>query len=151
MTLTRMTVVSVAAGLLFCLSGCRWLIGFKAYQQCPARPVLIALPQEPGVNVSDPVTFRSTAGCTIVFEVIHRSYTGEHDEPLRDQDYEVRVEPVEPNGRIERGTLPPDGRVTVPTEASHTAVTITVFLPADYEEDGIQEDSAIVYLDPPAE
>ncbi len=151
MILARIAAAALTAGLLFCLSGCRWLIDFKAYQQCPARPVLVALVKEPAVYVSDPITFRSTAGCTIVFDVLHRYYDGVTSEPLRDQEYEVRVEPVEPNGRIIHGTLPPDGRVTVPTEVGHTAVTITVFLPADYEEDGIQEDSAIVYLDPPAE
>lgn len=150
MSLPRGSAALATAALLF-LSGCRWLIEFKAYQQCPVRPVLIELAQEPMVNIADPTTFRSTAGCTIVFEVRHRSYDGMTSDPLHSREYEVRVEPVEPDGRIETGTLAADGRVTVPTEAGHTAVTITVFLPADYEEDGIHEESAIVYLDPPSE
>lgn len=150
MSLPRTSATLVTAALLF-LSGCRWLIEFKAYQQCPERPMLIALAQEPVVSITDPTTFRSTAGCTIVFEVRHRSYDGVNSDPLPFQQYEVRVEPVEPDGRIEQGTLPADGRVTVTTDVGHTAVTITVFLPADYEEDGIHEESAIVYLDPPSE
>lgn len=138
------------ASVLF-LSGCTWLIDFVPYQQCPERPILIALVEEPQVYVTDPPTFRSTAGCTIVFEVRHLSHDGISWDPLTDKEYEVRVEPVEPDGRIETGVLGAGGRVTVQTDVGHTAVTITVFLPEDREPDGIQEETAIVYLDPPSE
>ncbi len=139
-----------ATSLLF-LSGCRWLIEFRAYQQCPERPVLIALVEEPQVNVTDPPTFRSTAGCMIVFEVRHRSYDGISSDPLSGHEYEVRVEPVEPDGRIDTGVLGEDGRVIVQTEVGHTAVTITVFLQDDLEPDGVLEETAVVLLDPPSE
>lgn len=147
--------------LLACsICGCNWSVDFVPYQQCGVeRPVdqppdWEPLLQQPVTSPGESPSFRATAGCTIRIDVFHASsvviddYYDQGPDPLLvDVPYEIRVEPLQPEGRIERGLL--DGIVTVETSIRNTSVTITLFLPNDREEDGIQEESAIIYLDPP--
>lgn len=148
------------------LLGCNWAIDFVPSQQCgieratdqrpPPEPLTRQTPATPGETPS----FRATAGCTIYIDVYNAtsifddSVTGPNN-PMRmvDQPFEVRVEPLQPEGRIERGVLGYDkaagGRVTVETSERNTSITLTLFLPNDRLPTGIQEESAVIFLDPP--
>ncbi len=161
-----MSPIGRVSVLLSCISllsaGCNWLVVFDVFEQCESRPGLGVLVQDTSSNVAADPQFQSTAGCTIVIDVKQKSMlegsifdgNGEINNkytPLSGHDYEVRVEPLEPDGRLETGVLGADGRVTIPTSGGHTSVMLTVYLPDDRVEGGVIEERVIVLLNPPSE
>lgn len=155
-----------ASGFLAANCGCNWVIQFVPYQYCgPQRSDEVREPLEPLVVEFPPVStgieqaFRATAGCTLFIDVFHENSVMDDNlypskpEILVDQPYEVRVEPLVPDGRIDRGVLgygqALNGRVVVETSIRNEQVTLTLFLPNPRDPDGIQEESVIIYLDPP--
>lgn len=151
--------------LLGCISlstaGCNWLVSFVPFEQCESRPGLVMLAQDRPSSITAPPQFQSTAGCTIVVDVRQKSIlegsifdgngeTNDEYSPLSDHEYEVWVEPLEPDGRVETGVLGADGRVMIPTSEGHASVTLTVYLPDDRVEGGVVAERMIVLLNPPS-
>ncbi|MEK6642957.1 MAG: hypothetical protein AABZ08_03545 [Planctomycetota bacterium] len=153
----RMLISLACAGP--CAVGCNWLVAFFPFEQCEPRPVLVALAPDSSDNVAATPVYHSTAGCTIIIDVKQGSIFTDDDskwwtpydpyDPISGQEYEVWVEPLEPDGRVETGVLGSDGRVTIPTSEGHTSVTLTVYLPDDRAEDGVDEETVIIQLDSP--
>lgn len=142
-------------------AGCNWLVKFFPFEQCEPRPVMVALVQDAtSIDAATPV-FQSKAGCTIVIDVKQGSILTDDDsnwwtpydpyDPISGQEYEVWVEPLEPDGRVETGVLGADGRVTIPTSEGHTSVTLTVYLPNDRYVNGFETPRVVVLLNPPSE
>jgi len=134
------------------LAGCNLTVGIFPFEQCPPRPVAVEIQPDPeGPVPTFETRFHSTAGCTIVFDVRqYRVLTTNADdprwEPIGGLDYELRIEPEGPLGRLEQGVLPEDGRLTVPTVAGNTSVWLTVFVP-DSRSNTVNQEVAAVFLD----
>lgn len=164
MSPSRRAAIALVSALAF--PGCNWVIDFVPSQHCGVerptdqRPPPERLVQQTPTTPGETPSFHATAGCTIYIDVYNatsifdESVTGPHDAfRMVDQPYELRVEPLEPEGRIERGVLGYDkaaeGRITVQTSERNTSITITLFLPNARSPSGIQEESAVIFLDPP--
>lgn len=148
--------------ILAVVCGCNWVVDFRVFQNCgPQRPLDQRTEWEERVKLpaSTPFAtpeFMATEGCVLAIDVYRESSLFAEDpanpsppEPLRDVPYEVRIEPLQPEGRVDRGVLGGDGRIIVETVQRNETVTITLFLPSPREEDGIQEESAVIYLNAP--
>ncbi len=126
-------------------------------QQCPPRDLIVALSTDPDASPSLHDEYHSTAGCTIHFDVMefHVLITDSNDPrwtPAGGLKYELRVLPLEPDGREETGILPSDAKVSVPTVAGNRSVVLTVYA-EEYRpgsgEPFTLEVSAVVYLEDP--
>lgn len=117
----------------------------------------MALTTDPEAPPSLNDTYHSTAGCTILFDVMeyHTLIASANDPrwtPISGLNYELRVLPLEPDGRHETGRLPSDGRIIVPTVTGNRSVVLTVF--AEEYRPGSDEPipfevSAVVFLEDP--
>ncbi len=115
------------------------------FEECSARlddKVEIPVDHDPALTTMLQ-TYHSTAGCTITFEVRKPSLSSHYLwHPVSGADYELRIEPEGPIGRLERGVLAADGLVTVDTVEGNTSVQLTIFPPGvAYKR------TAIVFLD----
>lgn len=143
--------VVAAGGSLF---GCNLTIAVFPFEQCSPRSTPVELPPDPEDLTPLTVEYHSTAGCTITFQVMAYSIIVVNPSdprwtPYGGFDYEVRVEPEGPIGRLEQGVVPEDGRVVVPTVEGNTLVAMTVFMPDESQTSGFIEHTAIVHLDQP--
>lgn len=148
-------------GVLFplALAGCNLVVQIFPSQQCPPRDLVVEIQPDAGDSpTAAEHHYHSGAGCTIIFDVrrYHLSVTfGPPSwDPIGGLDYELRVEPYRvphdesevPSGRLETGSLPPDGRLVVPTAVGETSVRLTVYVP-DAQLGTIGEEIAVVHLD----
>jgi len=139
----------------FIMSGCGVVVGIFPSEKCSERSVPVELAKDPDNSIGLTDIYYSTAGCTIVFDVkeFHVIVPDPNVDPrwtaIGGLDYEVRVEPEGPSGRLETGVLPDDGRVSVPTVTGNTAVMLTIYVPDPQSASGVYERRAIVYLEPP--
>jgi hypothetical protein len=132
------------------LGGCA-PVSIVPLEECSERQEMVELPPErdaAGTSLVD--TFHSTAGCTITFEVrllFERSVGPDVHlwDPVSGANYELRVEPEGPLGRLEQGVLPEDGRVTVDTVEGNTSAQLTIFPTPGTGVKGKQ--TAVVVLD----
>lgn len=156
--LSRCVILSALAAGATAACGCFGrVIDIFPSQQCPPRDLIVALTTDPEAPPSLNDTYSSTAGCTILFDVMeyHTLIANWNDPrwtPIGGLKYELRVLPLEPDGRHETGTLPSDGRIIVPTVTGNRSVVLTVF--AEEYRPGSDEPipfevTALVYLDDP--
>lgn len=150
-------VRSVSMVLAVCpaLHGCARIIEFFPFMTCDPRPIMLELSPDSRQFVGWVPTFHAIAGCTLTIDVKQRNPTGDDGNPwtpyeeyryVGEVDYEVVIEPLEPDGRVDRGKLDAS-RVIVETSPGHTKVTLTLFFPDDRMADGIDEHQMIILLD----
>lgn len=137
-------------------AGCDRTVGIFPSEACRAQQVLVELTADDSFPPTHYDTYHSTAACTIVFDVreYHVFVPDSSDPrwtPAYGLDYELRVEPEGPQGRLETGRLPGDGRVTAETVEGNTQVILTVYVPSATNPGVIYDQVAVVELDGPVD
>jgi len=128
------------------LAGCA-TVSIVPFEECSTRDLLVELPADRLGSTVLEQQYHATAGCTITFEVRRSNPLASGPDahlwdPLSGVNYELRVEPEGPLGRLERGALPEDGRVIVATVEGNTSVQLTIFPPGIWAKE-----TALVLLD----